>query len=150
MICLRRITPENLDEILELSVAENQREFVSTPAESLARAWTSPETAFPFGIYEGNTAVGFLMLGYWVEKDQYTLWKFLIDSRYQRRGYGRGALKQALRYAEESLHANALYLGVRHGNHAARELYRSVGFRETGLTTDTAFEMKLDMKKAPC
>ena len=79
MVQLKEITQDNLDEVLGLSVAENQKSFVSTSAESLAQAYVYNDTAFPFAIYANEKVVGFIMLGYYVSRRQYTLWKFLID-----------------------------------------------------------------------
>ena len=39
MIRLKDISKENIDEVLALSVDENQKTFVSTNAESLAQAY---------------------------------------------------------------------------------------------------------------
>lgn len=75
----------------------------------------------------------------------YTLWKFLIDHRYQGKGYGREALRLAIRYAAETLHADALYTGVILGNERAQALYRSVGFEATGLVENNMQEMRLNL-----
>ena len=96
MVDLRPVTKENLDESLELRVNEDQQSFVSSNAESLAQAYVYSETAWPFGVDEDDTLVGFIMMGYYEVKHDYTLWKFMIDHRYQNKGYGRQALKLGL------------------------------------------------------
>ena len=63
MVELRKITEENFEECLNLNIAENQKEFVSSNAHSLAQAWIYYDTAFPFAVYANNTMVGFIMLG---------------------------------------------------------------------------------------
>ena len=98
MVTLREITKENLDEVLALEVLEHQEAFVSSTAASLAQAYVYKETAFPFAIYADDTVVGFIMLGYYEARDQYTLWKFLIDKKYQNKGYGKEALQQGILY----------------------------------------------------
>lgn len=143
MVELREITMENLDDVLNLKVAKGQERFVSTTAYSLAQAWVSRETAYPFAIYADGVAVGFIMLGYYEERNQYTLWKFLIDEKHQRKGYGREALGLGLRYLLDRFHPHAVYTGVAFGNSAAKGLYESMGFRETGETDETMLEMKL-------
>ncbi len=106
MVELREITKNNLAEVLALSVAEHQKLFVSTTADSLAQAYVYRDTAFPFAVYAENKVVGFIMLGYYESRKQYTLWKFLIDKEYQ----GKGAV---------------YVLGVR-GNRAGRGWYGRV------------------------
>lgn len=143
MIQLQEITKENLDEVLRLHVAEHQKSFVSTVADSLAQAYVYKETAFPFAIYADDKPVGFIMLGYYESRKQYTLWKFLIDKEQQSKGYGKEALKQGIAYLKERLDAKEIFTGVSLGNERAKHLYRSVGFVETGLIEDGMEEMRL-------
>ena len=79
MVELREITKENYEECLNLNIAENQEDFVSSTVHSLAQAWVYYDTAFPFAVYVNNTMVGFIMLGYYEAGGYYTLWKLLID-----------------------------------------------------------------------
>lgn len=143
MIVLKEITRENLDEVLALSVAEHQESYVSTTAASLAQAYVYRDTAFPFAIYADEKPVGFIMLGYYESRNQYTLWKFLIDKQHQNRGYGREALKQGITYLMERFDAKEIYTGVSVGNETAKHLYKSVGFAETGLVEEGMEELRL-------
>ena len=129
---LREITPENLEEVLALKVAAGQESFVPTTAHSLATAWAYRDTAYPFAVYADGVVVGFVMLGYYAAKRHYTLWRFLIDGRCQRRGYGRAALLLAIEWLRDSFGAKEIGTGVAVGNEVAERLYRSVGFRRTG------------------
>ena len=142
MVELRDITKENLEEVLNLSVSEYQEAFVSSTACSLAQAYVYRETAFPFAIYSDNTIVGFIMMGYYETKKQYTLWKLLIDKNHQNKGYGRDAVKQGILYLKDNFDTGEIYTGVVLGNEKAKHLYRSIGFKETGLIEDNMEEMK--------
>lgn len=82
------------------------------------------------------------MLGYYEDRKQFTLWKFMIDKRYQNKGYGREALKLGLLYLKDNLGAGEIYTGVALGNEKAKHLYSSIGFKETGLIEDNMEEMK--------
>lgn len=146
MVELREITAENYEAVLALRVAEHQKAFVPTVTEALAQAWVYRDTAFPFAVYAGDEAVGFIMLGYYAEKDQYTVWKFLIDEKHQKRGYGKQALGLAVDWLRSRFHVQEIYLGCAHENHAAEKLYASVGFQRTGFETETGFEMRLDIE----
>lgn len=143
MVELRKITKDNLEDVLNLKVSENQQAFVSSTASSLAQAYVYRETAFPFAIYADNTLVGFIMLGYYEARKQYTLWKFLIDKNHQNKGYGREALKQGILYLKDRFGAREIYTGVALGNESAKYLYSSIGFKETGLIEDNMEEMKI-------
>lgn len=83
------------------------------------------------------------MLGYYETKNQYTLWKFLIDREYQNRGYGKQALQLGIKYLSEIHNASEIYTGVALGNERAKYLYSSLGFKETGVIEDNMEEMRL-------
>ena len=149
MLKLEKITGRNVWDILGLKVAEEQRHFVAGNDESLIEAYiaiTANGHAFPFGIYDGDTPVGFLMIGFGTDDDwpdppaiaagNYNLWRLMIDEKHQRRGRGREALKLALEFIRTFPCGPAEYCWLSYGqeNEAARRLYRSFGFMETGET----------------
>lgn len=147
MIELRDIASDNFYEILDLRVAEYQKNYVSSVADSLAQAWLYRDTAFPFAIYADDLPVGFVMLGYYKSREQYTLWKFFIDERYQNKGYGKQALKLSVNYLLNMFHAEEIYTGVYVGNKIAKHLYISFGFEETGKFEDNMEELKYIYKQ---
>lgn len=143
MIELREITKENYEEILSLQVSKEQRGFVPTVEEALAQAWVYRDTAYPFAVYAYGEPVGFIMLGYYEEKKQYTVWKFLIDEKHQHKGYGKAALRAAVEWLRQTFRVTEVFLGCAHENHIAEKLYASLGFMRTGFETETGFEMRL-------
>ena len=100
--------------------------------------------AFPFGIYDDNVLVGFLMVGYdtddyWddapkIASNNYNLWRLMIDKGYQHKGYGKEAVRLALDFIETKPCGEAEYcwLSYEPENVAAKKLYSSFGFVETG------------------
>ena len=143
MVELKEISRYNFEDVLRLKVSEHQQGFVSSTVHSLAQAYVYRDTAFPFAIYADNMLVGFIMFGYYEAREQYTLWKFLIDERYQNKGYGREALRQGIEYLKETFDAREIYTGVVPQNSIAKHLYHSVGFRATGIIEDNMEEMRL-------
>ena len=141
MVELREITSDNLEDVLNIQIFEYQDKFVSSTAHALAQAYVYRETAFPFAVYDGNTLVGFIMLGYYKPRSQYTLWKFMIDKQYQKKGYGKEALMCGITYLREKFNVREVYTGVLLGNEIAKHLYTSVGFVETGIIEDNMIEM---------
>ena len=142
MVELKAITKDNFEDVISLKVSEHQQAFVSSTAHSLAQAYVYRDTAFPFAIYTDDTLVGFIMLGFYEEKKQYTLWKFLIDNKYQNHGYGKEALKMGIEYLITTFGAKEIYVGVSSENDIAKQLYSSVGFKATGLVENNAEEMR--------
>lgn len=142
MVELRAIAKDNLEDVIRLNVAEHQKTFVSSTAHSLAQAYVYRDTAFPFAVYADETLVGFIMLGFYEEKKQYTLWKLLIDKKYQNQGYGKGAVQKGITYLTDTFGAKEIYVGVSSGNDRAKRLYASTGFKATGLIENNMEEMR--------
>lgn len=142
MIKLKKVTSDNLEDVLKLEVSKNQENFVSTTVYSLAQAYVYRETAFPFAIYDDDILVGFIMFGFYELRNQYTLWKFLIDKKYQNKGYGTTALLLGIEYMKKEHGIEEMYTGVALGNEVAERLYKSVGFQLTGLVENGMKELR--------
>ena len=69
-----------------------------------------------------------------VYDNNYTIWRLMIDKRYQKRGYGREAINLALDFIRTWPCGKAEYCAISYEpeNEIARKLYLSVGFEETG------------------
>ena len=141
-ITLRPIDDANREQVLALSVREDQP-FVAPNDVSLRQADEAnaehPGVARPFAIYADEEPVGFCMFSFAPEAededDRYWLWRFMIDQRYQDRGYGQAALQQIIRYFKEN-GADRLYLSTEPENERGLHLYHKAGFRETGVIDD--------------
>ena len=146
MLLLKEITQQNADSICRLSVQEAQQNFVASNKTSLMEAkdaLSGGGQAFPFGIYEGDLPVGFLMVGFgtdehWenppaIAQNNYNIWRLMIDAHYQGKGYGRQALQLALSFIRQwpCGKAEHCWLSYHPENSTARNLYQSFGFHET-------------------
>ncbi len=146
MLRLERINHENLDEVLALDVSTEQKRFVSDNARSIIEAYIAISHgghAFPFVVYNGETAVGFVMIGFgtddeWADapeiaKDNYNIWRLLIDKDHQGQGFGKGALQLALDFIRTFPCGRSEHCWVSYSpeNSAAEKLYRSFGFEKT-------------------
>lgn len=147
MIKLEEITADNLEDVLKLKVSKNQENFVSTTAYSLAQAYVYRENAYPFAIYADDTLVGFIMFGFYELRNQYTLWKFLIDEKYQNKGYGKMALALGIEYMKKQYDIKEMYTGVAIDNNVAEHLYQSIGFQATGLVENGMKELRYVCKE---
>ena len=149
MLKLEKINGHNVWDVLKLKVSEHQRSFVADNNDSVIEAYVAISAngyAFPFGIYNDEIPVGFLMIGFGTDDDwtdappvaegNYNLWRLMIDERYQNKGYGREAVKLALEFVRTFPCGPAEYcwLSYEPENSVARRLYGSFGFVETGDT----------------
>ena len=151
---LVKVDTDNFEDLIKLTVNEQQKNFVASNIYSLAEAYaTNAEGGFaqPFGIYAGEKPVGFLMIGYVSEEEaddeddeddeeetpdfvpgSYLIWRFMVDKEDQQKGYGTEAMKLALDYIRSFPRGKAEYcwLSYEPENEVARKLYRSFGFVE--------------------
>lgn len=137
---LHEVTQENWRETLKLTVRPEQQRFTADyapiAAVALAKAYIRPGGAHwtPYAFYVGATMVGFLALAYEPETtDQYWLFHFFIDQRYQGRGYGKAALRCFVELVRrEHPRCQTLQLVVHPENQRAQRLYTAAGFHPTG------------------
>lgn len=144
MINLKKITDDNVWDIIKLSVNKEQENFVASNMSSIIEAYvTTPEdgVALPFGIYNDEELIGFVMIGRFekvIEGDpalvlgNYCLWRLMIDARFQRKGYGKQAMKVIMDYIETMPCGKSEYcwLSYEPENLVAKQLYASCGFEE--------------------
>lgn len=146
MLKLKKINRNNVVEILKLEVFDNQKSFVATNNSSIIEAYiaiTENNDVFTFGIYNDDTPIGFLMIGYDVNSDDegapmiakgnYNIWRLMIDKEFQGKGFGKKVMDLALEFVNTFPCGTAKYcwLSYESDNDLARKLYKSVGFVET-------------------
>ena len=67
MLRLEKVNGKNVWDIIRLEVSNDQKNFVAANDISIIEAYTAITGngyAFPFGIYEDDVPVGFLMIGF--------------------------------------------------------------------------------------
>lgn len=139
-ITIREVTRDNWQEALRLAVHPEQQRFVAdyTPiaAIALAKAYIRPGglTWIPYAFYTDTAMIGFAELAYESgSEENYWLFHFFIDSRYQGQGYGKQALQTLLRFVKEHfIECRAIQLTVHPQNEPAIHLYTAAGFLATG------------------
>lgn len=143
MIKLQEITFNNFNECIKLEPHEEQKNFVAPNLFSLAEAYVALSNnegiPMPYAIYDNDTMVGFTMLLF-NEADEsnkentYWVCRFMIDKNYQGKGYGKQAMAKALELIRTfpKGKASEVRLSYEPENIAAKTLYASFGFRETG------------------
>lgn len=146
VVTLREITEENLEPVLWLKVSPEQDKFVANNAVSVAQGHYSRFAWFR-AIYADETPVGFVMLSNDEEKPEYYLWRYMIDARYQKLGFGRRALEHVIAYVRTLPRAETLTLGCVEGKGSALGFYQSMGFQSTGAYEHGEAIMELALLK---
>ena len=145
---LRKITEENFIDAFNLKLAEGQDRYVSHPIRSLAQAYVYREQCQPFGIYEDDTMVGYVMVIYDYDIPEYDIWHMMIDESYQGRGYGGASLDRVLDYIRTKPFGTSdrVALTCSRDNAQALKLYKSRGFTETGAEDDDEIELSMTLR----
>lgn len=142
---IEKVNADNFIGLYDLEVSEEQKQFVASNRFSMAEAYvrlSNGQFVQCFGIIDGDTPVGFAMIGHDVEEEGspesvckcYLLWRFMIGKQYQGRGYGRDALHLLLDWVLTFPDGPSERFSTTYEpeNEAAKHLYTSFGFIQTG------------------
>lgn len=140
-ITLRPITEDNFIDAFNLKLRDGQERFVSHPVRSLAQAYVYRDQCQPFGIYSGETMVGYVMVIYDRDVPEYDIWHMMTDGSQQGNGFGKAALELVLEYIIGD--SGRVALTCNKDNPAALNLYKSFGFELTGSADDDEVELAL-------
>ena len=141
-VTLREITEDTVRRICNLLVRDDQRDFVASNAESIAEAYFSKHAWFR-AIYADEIPVGFVMLEDRPEESIYDLWRFMIDTRYQRMGFGGRAMALIIDYVKTRPNATEFLINIIQGEGGPQSFYEKLGFRLTGEYQEGEAVMKL-------
>jgi diamine N-acetyltransferase len=150
---IRPVTKDNWRELIGLKVRGDQTHFVASNLHSIAESQFGAEyeghwDLHPFGIYDENTPVGFLMYGFNFEhpKQQAFILRLMVDDKYQGKGYGRFGMERMLEIFRA--HERIMEVGISYEpeNEVARKLYASLGFEETGRMLEGEVEAILRLR----
>lgn len=131
VVALREITKEIVRAVCILQVAPSQRGFVAPNAVSFAEATFEPK-AWYRAVVADDVPVGFVMLSVDEAEPEYYLWRFMIDERYQGRGYGRAAILRLIEHVRTLPNATELLVSYVPEPGGPEPFYRGLGFEPTG------------------
>lgn len=129
-VTIREIAADNFIEAMRLEVKPEQKQFVASNAASIAQSkfYTYLDC---YGIYDGDTMVGFSAFGKNPEDDTIWVVRHMIGAQYQGKGYGSAGLNALLDHMKSEYDCTSVYLDVGPQNDAAIKLYESAGFVDT-------------------
>ncbi|MGU3470746.1 GNAT family N-acetyltransferase [Paenibacillus sp. D51F] len=143
MIELKEIDRNNFFDVIKLRVADEQSEFVATNLFSLAQAKAFPECVC-LAIYHDDVLVGFTMYCIDEEDHEYWIYRLMIDTKHQSRGYGKVAMEMLIERIKEDTQHRVIYISFEPENVWAKQLYEKLGFELDGRVIDGEVVYKLE------
>jgi diamine N-acetyltransferase len=144
IVSLREVTAETVRLICRLDVSEEQKHFVAPNSVSIAQAYFEPKAWFR-AIYADETPVGFVMLYDDPQGPEYFLWRYMIDTRYQKLGFGKRSMDLLIAYVRTRPEARELRLSCHPGEDGPEPFYRHYGFTHTGDWMGDEAVMRIDV-----
>ena len=123
----RDIDKSNYNECISLRVGEHQKNYVASNMYSLVQA-SYEDRLYPLGIFNEDEMIGFLLYDYDEELNGWSFSRFMINIKYQNKGFGRKALEKFLEYFQSKFPNKSLYTSVEIDNDIAIKLYQKYGF----------------------
>ena len=140
MIRLTEVTEDNWLEAAGLSVKDSRKNYVAPVTGILARGYVYRDcNARIYVIEKDGTIVGVSLVREFTDEPLgYDLQQFMIDQRYQGKGYGSEALGLILNELRKEGHYDHVEVCVKKDDSAAIRLYEKSGFVDSGYIDEDA------------
>ena len=137
MIKLNEVTEENWFEVANLSVKDNQKNYVAPVIGILARGYVYRDCNVRIYVIENDgTIIGVSLVREFTDEPLgYDLQQFMIDQRYQGKGYGTEALRLILDELRQEGHYDHVEVCVKKVDIAAIHLYKKMVLLILGTST---------------
>ena len=128
------VTEDNWMDVASLSVKEEQKGFVAPAIGILARGYVYRDCNVKIYVFENDAViVGMALVREFTDEPLgYDLQQFLIDARYQGKGYGSAALGLILDELRKEPHYDHVEVCVKKDDAEAIRLYEKHGFTDSG------------------
>lgn len=148
-VTLREVTAENWRAIALLwHTLPHEERWVMPNAHSILEAFYDPENLFSRAIFHDDTPVGYVLFGVDLETTEWWAIRLMIAKHQQRKGYARAALQAVIAFLQGR--TDTLYVSFDPLNEAARHLYTSLGFADTGRVEEDEVIYQLAFPSLRC
>lgn len=132
------VTEDNWMKIVSLDVKEHQKSYVAPATGILARGYVYRDCNAKIFAFEGDGAiVGMALVREFTDEPfGYDLQQFMVDGRYQNRGYGSRALQLILDELRKEGRYDHVELCVKKADKEAIRLYEKHGFADSGYVDE--------------
>lgn len=136
MLTIRDINEENFSKVVALQIDEQDKKFVASVEKSLAQCWLyrDDNDVFPFAVEADGEIVGFILFE--VDEEILMIWRFLIDKKFQNKGYGKETLKLVIEMAKADKTFTEVLVDYVNGNDRMKKILLNIGFEESRYRED--------------
>lgn len=137
-VTLKEVLNDDWDRVIALRRTEGDDRLVASNACSLAETRINIH-ATALAICVAGEIVGFLMYERLAEEGRphaYSIFRLMVDARHRGRGIARAAIRHVIDRLMNDPELELISICYVADNAAARNLYRSLGFKEIGLDED--------------
>lgn len=137
---IRPVTKDNWLELARLKVSKDQENFVAPNVYSIAQMHFGADddvgrwSLTSLGVYDQDQPVGYVLYGlnYDHPETQGLIMRLMVDENHQGKGFGRFAMRAVLDLFRADEKIKKVVLSYEPENAAAKQLYSSLGFVESG------------------
>ncbi|MDR2284435.1 MAG: GNAT family N-acetyltransferase [Sphingobacterium sp.] len=137
-VILKEVTAGNYYEVGLLTTNQSgmptfDEEFICANSVSIAESKYYPKL-HPQAIYANDILIGFILSGPYIDDDDnFWILRYMIDYKYQGKGYGKRALLSFIEQIRQKGLVQEIFLGLDAANEKAIKVYTACGFRFTGV-----------------
>lgn len=133
-VYLKKIDRDNWEDAINLSVKEDQKNFMASNLYSIAEVQFL-DNFHAMGVYLDEKMVGFTMFGIDPDDNNYWVYRLMVDQEFQGRGIGVEAVKKVIEEIKNlnTSHIPYIMIGYHPENLGAKYTYKKAGFVETEL-----------------
>ncbi len=124
-IKLKSITKKNFWDIVLLNQGEDGKKYVADNSYTLLEAMFDNKLKYVKGIYIGKTPIGLIYYNPLSKKKMF-INRYMIDEKYQGKGFGKKAFELSLKYYTKKYSPKVLQISSK--NKIALDLYKKFGF----------------------
>lgn len=116
-----------------IEILQEQEKYISS-MEKINKALQQKKN-YGFYIYMDECKIGFVLLREFSD-NSFFLWDYIIDRKFQNKGYGTCALIELLDFLRREFSVNTVTTTYIWGNEHAKYIYEKVGFVETDIVNE--------------
>jgi len=143
-VILKEIDINNWKECANLTLNNDQLDFLPSNLYSIAESQFYPDTIIKAIYNQHDQMIGFIMYGIETITKKWRIFRIMIDRNHQGKGYGRAVMQHVIDKISKNGDNKEILVAYQANNSVAKKIYADLGFIELNIENKTAIaELKL-------